>query len=63
MVGSKLWEIDYAHACNTATTTRPLSFQGSHVPATDTQTFVAITAVPERSTQPGAKGGVERWPK
>ena len=65
MMGSQFWEIDYANACNTATptTTRPLNFQGSHVPATDTQTFVAITAVPEPSTQPGANGVVELWPK
>jgi len=52
MVGSQMWEIDYAYVYNTENpnTLRPLNFQGSHVPGTGTQTFVTITAVPEPST-------------
>jgi hypothetical protein len=53
MVGSQLWEIDYAYIYDTVTpgsTVRPLNFQGSHLPATGTQTFVTITAVPEPAT-------------
>jgi autotransporter-associated beta strand protein len=51
-VGDQQWEIDHAYAYNTAnpTTTRPLNFQGSHVPASGTQTFVTVTAVPEPAT-------------
>jgi len=52
MVGSQMWEIDYAYVYNTENpnTLRPLNFQGSHVPGTGTQTFVTITAVPEPAT-------------
>jgi len=61
MAGSQLWEIDYAYVYNTATpgsTVRPLNFQGSHLPATGTQTFVAVTAVPEPSTYAMALAGL-----
>ncbi|RLT19141.1 MAG: PEP-CTERM sorting domain-containing protein [Planctomycetota bacterium] len=53
MVGSQIWEIDYAYVYDTATpgsTVRPLNFQGSHLPGTGSQTFVTITAVPEPAT-------------
>jgi len=51
-VGSQRWEIDYNYAYNTAspTTIRPANFQGDYLPSSGTQTFVAITAVPEPST-------------
>jgi autotransporter-associated beta strand protein len=51
-VGSQQWEIDYNYAYNTASpnTIRPLNFQGDYLPSSGTQTFVAITAVPEPST-------------
>ena len=51
-VGSQEWEIDYNYAYNTAnpTTTRPLNFQSDYAPASGTQTFVTITAVPEPAT-------------
>jgi autotransporter-associated beta strand protein len=51
-VGSQLWEIDYNYAYDTAspTTIQPLNFQGDYLPSSGTQTFVAITAVPEPST-------------
>jgi hypothetical protein len=53
MVGSQMWEIDYAYVYDTETpgsTVRPLNFQGSHQPGTGTQTFVTVTAVPEPAT-------------
>jgi autotransporter-associated beta strand protein len=53
MVGSQMWEIDYAYVYDTETpgsTVRPLNFQSSHVPGTGSQTFVTITAVPEPAT-------------
>jgi uncharacterized protein with beta-barrel porin domain len=53
MVGSQMWEIDYAYVYDTespGSTVRPLNFQDSHVPASGTQTFVTVTAVPEPST-------------
>ena len=51
-VGNQEWRIDYNYVYNTAspTTIRPLNFQGDYQPASGTQTFVAITAVPEPST-------------
>jgi len=51
-VGSQQWEIDYNYAYNTASpsTIRPLNFQADYLPSSGTQTFVAITAVPEPST-------------
>ena len=51
-VGSQRWEIDYDYAYNTAapTTAQPLNFQGDYLPASGTQTFVTITAVPEPAT-------------
>jgi len=52
-VGSQMWEIDYAYVYDTVTpgsTVRPFNFQGSHLPASGTQTFVTITAVPEPAT-------------
>jgi len=53
MVGDQMWQIDYAYVYDTenpGSTIRPLNFQGSHQPGTSTQTFVAITAVPEPTT-------------
>jgi hypothetical protein len=50
MVGDQMWEINYDYVYDTAnpgSTVRPLNFQGSHLPASGTQTFVTITAVPE----------------
>jgi autotransporter-associated beta strand protein len=61
MVGSQMWEIDYAYVYDTVTpgsTIRPLNFQGSHQPGTGTQTFVTITAVPEPSTFAMALAGL-----
>jgi len=51
-VGSQQWQIDYDYAYNTAnpTTIRPLNFQSDYAPASGTQTFVTITAVPEPAT-------------
>jgi len=51
-VGSQQWEVDYNYAYDTGnpTTTRPLNFQGDYAPASGSQTFVAVTAVPEPAT-------------
>jgi hypothetical protein len=51
-VGSQLWEIDYDYVYDTAspTTIRPVNFRDDYAPASGTQTFVAITAVPEPAT-------------
>jgi hypothetical protein len=46
-VGSQLWEIDYDFV---GTVTEPLNFRNSYVPASGTQTFVTVTAVPEPAT-------------
>jgi len=46
-VGSQLWEIDYDFV---GTPTEPLNFRDSYVPASGTQTFVTVTAVPEPAT-------------
>jgi autotransporter-associated beta strand protein len=59
-VGSQQWQIDYNYVYNTAspTTIRPLNFQGDYLPSTGTQTFVAITAVPEPATIAMALAGL-----
>ena len=51
-VGDQQWQIDYDYAYNTAspTTIQPLNYQGDYVSSSGTQTFVAISAVPEPST-------------
>jgi hypothetical protein len=43
------WEIDddYTYDTGSPTTTRPLNFQTDYAPASGTQTFVTVTAVPE----------------
>jgi autotransporter-associated beta strand protein len=59
-VGSQLWEIDYNYTYNTAspTTIQPLNYQGEYLPLSGTQTFVAITAVPEPSAFAMALAGL-----
>ncbi|MFM8495579.1 MAG: autotransporter-associated beta strand repeat-containing protein [Planctomycetia bacterium] len=59
-VGSQQWEIDYNYMYDTVspTTIRPLNYQGDYLPSSGTQTFVAITAVPEPSTYAMALAGL-----
>jgi hypothetical protein len=51
-VGSQVWEIDYIYAYHAASPSaiRPLIFQSDYAPASGTQAFVTITAVPEPAT-------------
>jgi uncharacterized protein with beta-barrel porin domain len=48
-VGSQLWEIDYDYAY-TGSNIQPLNYSADFLPASGTQTFVTVTAVPEPST-------------
>ena len=48
-VGSQMWEIDYDYAY-TGSNIQPLNYSADFLPASDTQTFVTVTAVPEPST-------------
>lgn len=52
LFGGQQWKIDYDYAYNPTnpTTLRPLNYQGDFLPTSGTQTFVAITAVPEPAT-------------
>jgi fibronectin-binding autotransporter adhesin len=51
-VGNQWWEIDYSYIYDTTspTTIRPLNFRDDYLPASGTQRFVTITAVPEPAT-------------